>query len=88
MHPLTEEEAWAVIVTHSDHRTVKPDNAALIRALGIPAGAHQGRLRCPSHEAPESRHKSLSWRITDDGGLLIHCFYGCTFEEIRKAVGE
>ena len=66
----------------------KPDSRALIAALGIPPGKVQGRLRCPSHEKEGSRHLSLSYRLTEEGGLLVHCFYGCTFEEIRRAVGQ
>ena len=39
-------------------------------------------VHCPAHE---DRTKSLSWRIAE-GRLLLHCFAGCTFDEIRGAL--
>jgi hypothetical protein len=84
--PLSEAQAWAVIAELMQGTKVKPDNAALIRALNLDPGKRQGRIPCPSHG--QGRKPSLSWRITDDDGLLLHCFAGCTFDEIRRAVGE
>jgi hypothetical protein len=39
---------------------------------------------CPAHE---DRTASLSIREKDDGGVLIHCFAGCTVHEIVASVG-
>lgn len=50
-------------------------------ALGLPWEGH-GMAYCPAHE---DRSKSLSWRWSN-GKLLLHCFAGCTFEQIRASV--
>lgn len=50
-------------------------------ALALPVKGH-GLIRCPAHE---DGRESLSWRW-DNGFLLLHCFAGCTFDEIREAV--
>jgi hypothetical protein len=39
-------------------------------------------VRCPAHE---DRSASLSWRFAN-GKALLHCFAGCTFDEIRGAL--
>lgn len=39
---------------------------------------------CPAHE---DKNPSLSITETKDGKLLLHCFSGCTFEEIIAAAG-
>ncbi len=78
VHPLTEDLAIAII----EHFQDDPDNSDLIEALDIPAGNGKGRIVCPAHG--EGRSKTLSWKVDGDR-LLLHCFAGCTFEEIRKA---
>ena len=83
--PLSEAQAWAIIAELTRGPKVKADNAALIRALGIDAAKGQGRIPCPAHGS--GRKPTLSWRVTDDDGLLLHCFAGCTFDDIRKAAG-
>jgi putative DNA primase/helicase len=40
--------------------------------------------KCPAHE---DNAPSLSLRITDTGRLLAYCHAGCTFDEIREALG-
>ena len=40
--------------------------------------------RCPAHD---DKSPSLSVCETSDGKLLLHCFAGCSFEEIIKAAG-
>ncbi|MHB8423258.1 MAG: toprim domain-containing protein [Leptospirales bacterium] len=40
--------------------------------------------KCPAHE---DRNASLSVKITEEGRLLAHCFAGCSFDEIREALG-
>ena len=40
--------------------------------------------RCPAHD---DRNPSLSIGVGDDGRVLIHCFAGCSIEEIVDAIG-
>lgn len=40
--------------------------------------------RCPAHE---DRSPSLSVRALDDGRTLLHCFAGCSVEDIVGALG-
>jgi len=40
--------------------------------------------RCPVHD---DRNQSLSLKITEEGRLLVHCFAGCSFNEIRETLG-
>jgi putative DNA primase/helicase len=40
--------------------------------------------RCPAHE---DKAPSLSLRVTETGRLLAYCHAGCTFDEIRQALG-
>lgn len=40
--------------------------------------------RCPAHE---DRSPSLTIAEVPDGRVLVHCFAGCSFEEIIGAVG-
>ena len=39
---------------------------------------------CPAHD---DKSPSLSIRELDDGRILIHCFAGCSVEEVLSAVG-
>jgi hypothetical protein len=39
---------------------------------------------CPAHA---DRSASLSVRQVDDGRVLVHCFAGCSVEEVVRAVG-
>lgn len=55
-------------------------DVALGDALHIPWEGH-GMIHCPAHD---DRAKSLSWNWAN-GKLLLHCFAGCTWEEIRAA---
>jgi hypothetical protein len=54
---------------------------AVADRLGLPYEG-RGMLRCPAHE---DKVKSLSYRWLSDGKLLLHCFAGCTWEQIRAA---
>ncbi len=47
-------------------------------------GHQRGVARCPAHE---DRNPSLTWRIADDGTLLIHCWAGCDAHSIVDAIG-
>lgn len=40
--------------------------------------------RCPAHE---DRSPSLSVGYGDDGRILLHCFAGCSFEDITRSLG-
>lgn len=40
--------------------------------------------QCPSHDDSDP---SLSIRECEDGTILIHCFAGCTTEEVVKSIG-
>jgi hypothetical protein len=59
------------------------DDAALVVAIGADPSASAGMVVCPGHV---DEQPSLSWRRTPER-VLIHCFAGCTFEEILAAVG-
>lgn len=56
----------------------------LSRLSGVRKSGSGWLARCPAHE---DRNASLSLKITPEGRLLAHCFAGCTFEEIRLALG-
>ena len=47
-------------------------------------GSNHWRARCPSHK---SRSRTLSISETEDGRVLIHCFAGCSLQEVLQAVG-
>ena len=57
------------------------DERAILEKLGCDLTRHHGVIRCPAHE---DRAASLSWRW-DGSKALLHCFAGCTFDEIRAA---
>jgi hypothetical protein len=59
-------------------------DAFLDRLEGKRTGADRGIARCPGHE---DRRASLSVRELDDGRVLIHCFAGCSVEEILAGAG-
>lgn len=40
--------------------------------------------QCPAHD---DKHPSLSISVGDDGRILLHCFAGCSVEEICDALG-
>ena len=54
----------------------------LAKALGIDWNRSRGVIRCPAHDDAKP---SLSYKWTNDGGLLLHCFAGCSFDAIRAA---
>lgn len=58
----------------------------------VPGGNNiirRARALCPHHqpEATAGRSPSLSIGETPEGGVLIHCFSGCTAGEIVQAAG-
>lgn len=57
----------------------------LTRLEGVrPAGPNKWLARCPSHA---DRSPSLSIREADDGRVLVHCFVGCSNDDILAALG-
>jgi len=59
------------------------DDRDLLKRIGANPNRRQGMVCCPSHE---DRSPSLSWRLSDDGRALLHCFAGCAFDEILAAL--
>ncbi len=58
---------------------------ALISLLDRPRRTSRGWInRCPAHA---DRSPSLSIREGNDGKILLHCFAGCTPQEICQAIG-
>ena len=49
-----------------------------------PTGRGSWIACCPAHE---DRHPSMTIRETEDGTVLVHCFSGCSVEQILAAVG-
>lgn len=47
-------------------------------------GAGRFMARCPAHK---DKRASLSARELEDGRTLLHCFAGCSVEEVLSAVG-
>jgi hypothetical protein len=59
--------------------------AVLDRLEGVrQTGAGRWIARCPAHG---DKRPSLSVRELDDDRVLVHCFSGCSAEEILAAVG-
>ena len=46
----------------------------------------QVRAVCPSHNS-KHRSKTLALKETDEGGVVLHCFAGCSAPEILGAIG-
>lgn len=59
---------------------------ALLSRLDAVKHTGHGRwiARCPAHD---DKHPSLVIRELDDGRVLVHCFAGCSVEEVIAAVG-
>jgi hypothetical protein len=75
-----------IIVPRRTHDLARRfDDRARVVALGGDPDRGHGVTRCPSHE---DRVASLSWRLTDDHRALLHCFAGCSFDEIRGAASR
>ena len=47
-------------------------------------GNHSFTARCPAHN---DRSPSLSIRALDDGRILMHCFGGCSVDDIVTSIG-
>jgi hypothetical protein len=57
------------------------DPRVLLDRIGADPSATAGMVPCPAHE---DERPSLSWKVAGDR-VLLHCFAGCTFDEIRRA---
>lgn len=78
--PLALDKAYALERRLLDQKTF--DASKLADDLGIDHTRDNGRVACPAHG--DGRKLTLSWRWSGDR-LLLHCFAGCTFDEIRRA---
>ena len=86
--PMSEAEALDIItwrptegpasVHRVGHRMAVDRDEDLAVRLSLPILGY-GMAHCPAHE---DRSRSLSYRWTEGGRLLLHCFAGCTWEEI------
>jgi biotin operon repressor len=86
-HPPTQEDgirSSSYLNTSYSYSVSKGVHLDLVDVLGLDRARSKGAIRCPAHE---DKRASLSWKIADNGKLLLHCFAGCTFSEIRTAVG-
>jgi len=61
-----------------------PLGVVLGRLRDVSTSGEGYRARCPVHD---DRHPSLSIKEAPDGRVLLHCFAGCTAEEIVAAIG-
>lgn len=52
-----------------------------VRTFG---NSNRGIARCPAHE---DKSPSLSWRVCDDGTVLVKCWAGCSAHDIVDAMG-
>lgn len=58
--------------------------AQLTQDLGGRWNGHSGIAFCPAHN--NHRTPALSISVGDNGTLLLHCFSGCAFSDIAKAI--
>jgi hypothetical protein len=58
------------------------DERAILERLGADLTKPRGMVQCPAHE---DRAASLSWRW-DGSRALLHCFAGCSFDQVRRAL--
>lgn len=79
-HPLDEERAQELFYATEPQAYTGPNSLA--NALGLDGSRPQGRIPCPAHG--DHRKPTMSFRFTHDT-LLVHCFAGCSFEEIKRA---
>jgi hypothetical protein len=87
--PLDHEQAWYNLIAADGElagraKPLPPTDGDLGEVLQLPLGRSSGMLPCPAHD---DRNKSLSWKRKPDGFVLVHCHGGCTYREIRRAVG-
>jgi hypothetical protein len=59
--------------------TTQPDPAAIAQALGGYRSGSGWMARCPCHD---DEHPSLSITVNGDNKLLVHCFAGCSQDQV------
>ncbi len=60
------------------------DTTEILESLHARRSGSGWIARCPAHD---DKAPSLSLKITETGRLLAYCHAGCTFDEIRQALG-
>jgi hypothetical protein len=62
-----------------------PADTLLARLEGVKrTGPDKWMARCPAHK---DRTGSLSIRQLDDARVLVHCFAGCSVDDVTRAAG-
>lgn len=88
--PLTPGRAGQIVWEHDVRAAAKGTgltgsghdrDVALLERLGADLTRDRGRVRCPAHG---STGKSIAWK-RGDRRYIVHCFAGCTFDEIEGA---
>ena len=51
---------------------------------GVRPTGNGWKAKCPAHD---DQHPSLSIDVGEDSRTLVHCFAGCTAEEVVRAIG-
>jgi hypothetical protein len=83
---LAWHRALAGAPTLAGHLTARLNlDGVLARLSAIRRSGHGWVARCPAHDDQEP---SLSIGRGVDGRALLHCFAGCTFREVRRALAE
>ncbi len=72
-------------ITHSQQPIDKL--IACLELVEKDANTGQFRAKCPVHQSSTSKSRTLSFRETDAGAVVIHCFAGCDAPSILFAVG-
>lgn len=85
VHPLEKDYAEDLMWMTEPRQRRFTGPGSLAGALGLDGVKQKGRIPCPAHG--DHRKPTMSYQFTPEGGLLVHCFAGCTFDEIRKAAG-
>lgn len=63
---------------------MNPIDLVLSRLENVRRSGNGWTAKCPAHE---DHHNSLAIHVGEDGRVLLHCFAGCTCEEIMAARG-
>lgn len=71
----------------TDFQPIEPKLAYLLSLLAGVTETSTGKWTafCPSH--PDKRSRSLGIKLGNNGGIVLHCFAGCSVEAILAAIG-
>lgn len=73
------------IFTRSKPAMANPLDELLSRMQGVkPNGSNQFMALCPAHD---DKSPSLAITETEDGKVLVHCYAGCSTQEIMDSIG-